>query len=991
MYKAKYLIFYFLICFLINADAQTLNVPVRSSSAMSGTQFVNYITAMSLTNRENAIFTEVMNGNVPAFMRNMIPVNSTATISGTVYTATYYVIPDYLAIGCDSDYFLCPMTPLLAQQIADQLACTLPTRKMVNDIWTAATVHLSPSTISPSAQMTTVPVFATHDSTVWVQRSAVLAAHPLGELVGGDKKDVIISNHIYGNPSPGRVVIYGWHYTSGTPIQPLYYGHEETYADYSHGIRMVQLACTLNGSASTVNDILISSTYNTVLSDEGAISTPRYPVGLPQVNTPTSFCALRESSTSIRIKITHESLNSGYFVQTSTNGISFGASQVFADTNFLLTNLLTDSIYYIRIAAFSNADTSAWSEVLAAAPSSFSERVLVVNGFDRASTGNTYNFIRQHGKAILKSGYIFSSATNDAVLNGLVNLQNYSIIDWILGDESTANETFSTAEQGKVSSFLNNGGKLFVSGSEIAWDLDNKGSTTDKSFYNNYLKAQYVNDAPNGQSATYYNITPVTSQFFSNLSQFSFDNGTHGTINVKYPDVINGINGGINCFYYTSLATNYSGVCYTGNFPSGSVQGKLVNLGFPFETVYPDTSSRKLMNRIMAYFEPSPSATLTAYGQTTFCQGDSITLAATDDFGNTYQWIMNGNNITNATHSSLTIHQSGNYAVFVYHNGQTALSPTIPITVNQNPTAAITTTDLTAFCSGNSAVLTATSGSGYSFQWFLNGNAIQGATNSVYSASLQGNYNVNVTANTCSSISNPIAITTWSSPIAFAGNDTSVCYGSYITLIATGGFNYQWDHSVLQNIPFMPTATTAYNVTVTNVSGCSNTDDVTVNVNALPQVPTITQYNHYLLSSAANSYQWYDSNGIITGDTIQLFIPPHDGLYYVLITDANGCSAQSQAFNYITTGINSFSGQDLISDYFNHSNNTLTIKNNSSIVYQTIFILSDSRGNQLSVKQFSLKGNQSTVLDLSGYASGIYFAKLISDQFLKTEKLVMEK
>jgi len=52
----------------------------------------------------------------------------------------------------------------------------------------------------------------------------VLATHPLGELVGGDKKDVVISNIIYGYPAPGRVVIYGWHYLSGTPIQPLYNG-----------------------------------------------------------------------------------------------------------------------------------------------------------------------------------------------------------------------------------------------------------------------------------------------------------------------------------------------------------------------------------------------------------------------------------------------------------------------------------------------------------------------------------------------------------------------------------------------------------------------------------------------------------------------------------------------------------------------------------------------------------------------------------------------
>ena len=124
-------------------NAQTLNVPSRQITAMSGSQFANYIWSMDLTDRENAIYAEVLNGNVPDFMRNLVPVTSSATISHTLYTATYYVLPDYTAIGCDTDYFLCPMTPLLAQRIADQIGCTLPTSKMVDDIWLLPLLILS--------------------------------------------------------------------------------------------------------------------------------------------------------------------------------------------------------------------------------------------------------------------------------------------------------------------------------------------------------------------------------------------------------------------------------------------------------------------------------------------------------------------------------------------------------------------------------------------------------------------------------------------------------------------------------------------------------------------------------------------------------------------------------------------------------------------------------------------------------------------------------
>ena len=39
---------------------------------------------------------------------------------GTNQNAVYHVTPDYLAIGSDQDYFLCPMTPLLGQRISDR-------------------------------------------------------------------------------------------------------------------------------------------------------------------------------------------------------------------------------------------------------------------------------------------------------------------------------------------------------------------------------------------------------------------------------------------------------------------------------------------------------------------------------------------------------------------------------------------------------------------------------------------------------------------------------------------------------------------------------------------------------------------------------------------------------------------------------------------------------------------------------------------------------
>jgi len=278
-----HIIFYVFYSSFLNA--QILNLPSRQPNALNGTLFVATISSssLSLTSRENLIYNEVANGNVPDFYRNLRSVASSAVINSQTQTVVYYVIPDHLAIGHDTDYFLCPMSPMLATKIGNLTGCTLPTRKMVNDIWTAATVKLAPQPIAPSSQMTTVPVFATHDSMVWTQRKPLLATHPLGELVSGDKKDVVISNMIY--TTANRVCIYGWIQTNGTAIQPLTNVHADTYMDYSHGIRLVQNDCRLNGTTqTTIQTVLESSTLNPILSDEGTISQPWYPYLNTSVN-----------------------------------------------------------------------------------------------------------------------------------------------------------------------------------------------------------------------------------------------------------------------------------------------------------------------------------------------------------------------------------------------------------------------------------------------------------------------------------------------------------------------------------------------------------------------------------------------------------------------------------------------------------------------------------------------------------------------------------
>jgi len=287
----KYFFVIGLACSLVAPSlmAQTLNAPARSSSARSGSEFAKAIQSLEPQQREEAILSEAARGNIPSFLRRFCPVSVTNAFNGIANVATFFVAPDYFAIGSDEDYFLTPLTAFTAQTIAETFDCTLPTRKMVNDVYSIAAVKLAPSPIPPSPAMTTVPVFKQHNDTVRHQRLA--NDLPLGALTTGHKKDVVISSRLSSNP--GKVAIYGWHRTNGEPIQPLYLGHAASWADYSHGIRLVQKNMWVNGVSKTVAEVLADPALAGLLSDEGTVLQPEYnlkvfPKTAPAQRTPAT-------------------------------------------------------------------------------------------------------------------------------------------------------------------------------------------------------------------------------------------------------------------------------------------------------------------------------------------------------------------------------------------------------------------------------------------------------------------------------------------------------------------------------------------------------------------------------------------------------------------------------------------------------------------------------------------------------------------------------
>jgi hypothetical protein len=248
------------------ASAQTLGLPPRPPNAPNGADFARSLVGRSLVDREQAILDEILRGNVPSWLRELVPV----TLTDGPTTLIIHVTPDYLAVGSDHDYFLTPLSPTTAQQLADRLGCALPTPKMVDAIYDASTVKLEPSPIPPTSTMTTIPVFLDHNRTILEQKKD---QRP-GALVAGHKKDVVISKKVFA--SPGKVAIYGWHRATGKPIQPLYTGHSADWVDYSHGVRLIQRSMLLDGMPRTMQEILNDPKLAPLLSDEGVMSQTRY-------------------------------------------------------------------------------------------------------------------------------------------------------------------------------------------------------------------------------------------------------------------------------------------------------------------------------------------------------------------------------------------------------------------------------------------------------------------------------------------------------------------------------------------------------------------------------------------------------------------------------------------------------------------------------------------------------------------------------------------
>ena len=296
----------------------------------------------------------------------------------------------------------------------------------------------------------------------------------------------------------------------------------------------------------------------------------------------------------------------------------------------------------------------------------------------------------------------------------------------------------------------------------------------------------------------------------------------------------------------------------------------------------------------------APSATITAGGSTTTCSNSSVTLSANTGTGLTYQWRRNGTSISGATSSTYAANLAGAYTVVVTSSGCSTTSSSTSVTVNTAPTATITAGGSTSFCTGSSVLLSASTGTGYTYQWARNGTNLSGATSATYTASTSGSYTVKITSGGCSATSPATSVTSSSAPTASITNGSiaSFCTGASVLLTAATatGNSYQWrlNGAAISGATastYAASATGNYTVTVTK-SGCSATSATTV-VSSVsgPAITCAANTANSTVSVSITSgtgpytYSW----STVPEQTTATASVSASGSYTVTVRGANGC------------------------------------------------------------------------------------------------------
>jgi pectate lyase len=369
----------------------------------------------------------------------------------------------------------------------------------------------------------------------------------------------------------------------------------------------------------------------------------------------------------------------------------------------------------------------------------------------------------------------------------------------------------------------------------------------------------------------------------------------------------------------------------------------------------------------------SPTATITT-SSTSICDGSSVILTASA--GSSYKWFNGSTQV--GTDVTYTATSAGAYTVEVTNNGGCkGTSAVTQIGIIAAPTATITAS-ANSFCTGKSAVLTASSGSSY--KWF-NG-LTQIGNDATYTVTSAGAYTVEVTnANNCKATSAVAQITVTTIPApTITSPSTSICSGGTVILSSSIAASYKWFNGTTQvgtSSAYTVRDAGAYTVEITDANGCKATSAVT----------------QIAIGTTETWYADTDNDGV--GDISNTLSACAQPTGYVSTSgdecpaDANKTAAGNCGCNHVETSsclttatINGSNSNIKVVPQPFDVNTSITLENYGMI--QSITIISSS-GTIVETKQ---NINAESVLLGESLASGLYTVLIQSEKGMYTTKLV---
>ncbi len=286
---------------------------------------------------------------------------------------------------------------------------------------------------------------------------------------------------------------------------------------------------------------------------------------------------------------------------------------------------------------------------------------------------------------------------------------------------------------------------------------------------------------------------------------------------------------------------------------------------------------------------------VTIIGSSPICVGSTTILTAAGAIS--YNWNTTNTNQTISVSPSITTTYSVNG---IDVNGCTG-SSTATVIANALPIANAGL-DIN-ICNGSSSQLNATGGTNYLWTPAIGLNNTSVA-NPIANSSATTTYTVTVSnGNGCSS-TDDILITINALPIADAGVDDTVCIGINTTLQATGGINYSWSpagslsNPLINNPVASPLTNTSYTVVVTDINGCTASDNKILyvinlpTVNAGSDVSTCFGNSIWLSATGASTYSWSPSTGLSATTISNPVSTSSTTISYTVTGYAFGCSSE---------------------------------------------------------------------------------------------------